>query len=181
MYTSLYIHTSMCACMCKILQKSGSLIVTARFHKEFSCSSSCCVSYMYCSLWARALPSLDHWEVLETSPASIREREVPLKCLRDLCVLPFLCHPATNTNWPNKIWPYLHQFWLIYTPRPSGWQKFSSSREIYFNCKVVTAFPHHPRILLLSLLSSLLYQPLQLRRPFQNRAEICCPCLLFLL
>lgn len=154
-YQSTHTQVYLCVCMCKILQKSGSLIVTARFHKTFSRSCSCCVSCMYCALWARALPSLDHWEVLEPSPARIREGELPLECLRNLCVLPFLCHPPTNTNWPNKIYPYLHQFWLIYISRPSGWQKFSASTETYFNCKIVTAFPHHSKILLLSLLSSL--------------------------
>lgn len=105
-YQSIHTHICLCVCMCKILQESGNLFVTAGFHKEFSCSSSC----MYCTLWARALPSLDHWEVLEPSPARIREGELPLECLRNLCVLSFLCHSTTNTNWPNKIYPYLHQF-----------------------------------------------------------------------
>lgn len=154
-YHSIRTHVNLCVCMCKILQKSGSFIVRDRFHKDFSCSSSCCVSWMYCSLWARALPSLDH-SVLETSPAMIRGGELPLECLRNLCLLLFFCHPATNTNWPNKICPYLQQFWLIYAPRPSGQQKFSVSTKMYFNCKVVTAFPHHWKILVLSFLSSLL-------------------------
>lgn len=118
----------------------------------------CLIHGLY--LVSQNIANPDHWEMLEPSPARIREGQLSLECLRNLCVLPFLCHPSTNTNWPNKIYPHFHQFWLIYTPRPSGQQQFSASTEICFNCKVVTAFPRHSKILLLSLLFPLLYQPL---------------------
>lgn len=93
-YQSTQTQVYLCVCMCKILQKSGSLIVTARFHEKFSCSCSCCVSYMYCTLWARALPSLDHWEVRAKSCQDQGGR-IALGMPQELVCFPF---PLSSPN-----------------------------------------------------------------------------------
>lgn len=142
-YHSIHIHVNLCVCMCKILQKSGSFIVTARFQKDFSCSSSCCVSYMYCSLGARASPSLDHWEVLETSPAMIRGKNCPWNA-SGICV--FSSSSATQQLIPIGLIKYVLIFTNFGLFMPLGHRddkNSSASTEMYFSCKVVTAFPHH--------------------------------------
>lgn len=112
-YQSVYTYTriSVCVCMCKIFQKSGSLIVTARFHKEFSCCSSCYVSYQ-----SIAIPG----SLGSVGAKSCQDQggRIALGMPQEFVCSPFLCHLTTNINWLNKIYPYLHQFWLIYTPRP---------------------------------------------------------------
>lgn len=96
-----------------------------------------------------------------------------------------ICVFSPSSATPQLISIGLIKYILIFTNFglfvPLGHQDDKNSRLAEKSILLVKWWQHFLITHLLSLLSPLWYQPLQLHKPFQKRAEVCCPYLLFLL